>query len=144
MHWIITINEDLLLKIEKILSSLFLFFFFRYQSNEFSVYHDETWEVTVSHNIVKTLVSHLFNKTLIRRLTIRSRRYFIYERNLMKRCKLVDDFHVSCRMKCHVIDSPKSNEAIYLLTLGIFEHLKICINRVIASCENKRYAMGYW
>lgn len=28
MHWIITINEDLLLKIEKILSSLFLFFFF--------------------------------------------------------------------------------------------------------------------
>lgn len=42
MHWIITINEDLLLKIEKILSSLFLFFFFRYQSNEFSVYHDET------------------------------------------------------------------------------------------------------
>lgn len=71
----------------------------------------------MSHNIVKTLVSHLFNKTLIRRLTTRSRRYFIYERNLMKRCKhFVDDFHVSCRTKCRVIDSLKSNEAIYLLT----------------------------
>lgn len=86
----------------------------------------------MSHNIVKTLISHLFNKTLIRRLTTRSRRYFIYERNLMKRYKLVDDFHVSYRTKCRVIDSPKLNEAIYyLLTLGIFERLKICINRVI-------------
>lgn len=48
MHWIITINEDLLLKIKKniiVSFSLFFFFFFfflRYRSNEFSVYHDET------------------------------------------------------------------------------------------------------
>lgn len=136
MHWIITINEDLLLKIKKnIIVSFFLFFFFFFFSplSIQWIFCISWWNLRnmVSHNIVKTLVSHLFNKTLIRRLTTRSCRYFIYERNLMKRCKLVDDFHVSYRIECHVIDSPKSNEAIYLLTLGIFERLKICINRVI-------------